>query len=100
MAATRKSAKRTAKKKRTGAGRASAKKRPVRKARSKRSAKTSSTRVRRKGNLKAKAQQGLRATREGIETVRQAGERSWDVLKSTANQVVEGVRGKLGQTSD
>jgi hypothetical protein len=100
MAATRKSAKRTTRKKRSGARRASAKKRPVRKPGSKRGSKKNSTRSRRRTNLKGKAQKGLRVARQGMDTVRQAGERSWEVLKSTAGQVVEGVRGKLSQNPD
>jgi hypothetical protein len=97
MAATRKSAKRAAGKKRAGSKRASGKKKPLRKATAKRRSKTS---TRTKANLKRKAQKGLRAARGGINTVRQAGERTWEVLKSTTSQVVEGVRGKLNQNPD
>jgi hypothetical protein len=100
MAATRKSARRAGGKKRAGSKRASAKKRTARKAASKRSKKSSSTLTRKKTKLKGKAQKGLRAAREGIDTVRQAGEKTWEALKSTTSQVVEGFRDKLGQTPD
>jgi hypothetical protein len=93
--ATRKSAKGA--KKRKSAKRASAKKRPARKAAAKgrgrgRAAKTAT--------LKRTARKGLRAAREGIDTVRQAGEKTWEALKSTTTQVVEGVRDRLGDESD
>jgi hypothetical protein len=97
MAATKKSAKRSARKKRKSAKRPSAKKRPARKAvakgRTRRRAPKSAA-------LKRTAKKGLRVAQEGIETVRQAGEKTWGVLKSTTTQVVEGVRDKLGQDSD
>ena len=113
MARTRKSAKRAGKK-RSGVKRASAKKRSTRKTASRRGAKTARRGVRktakrgtrktakrgtRKATLKRRAEQGLRAARGGINTVRQAGERTWDVLKSTTSQVVEGVRERLGEDS-
>jgi hypothetical protein len=100
MAATRKSAKRAAKKKRAGAKRGSAKKRPVRKAASRRAGKTRRTGARRTAKLKGKAKKGLKVAREGLDTVKEAGEKTWDILKSTTSQVVEGVRGKLGQNPD
>lgn len=72
-------------KKRKSAKRSSAKKRPARKAASKRRAKT---RVSRSTTLKRKARKGLRAAR-------QAGEKTWEALKSTTAQVVEGVRERI-----
>jgi hypothetical protein len=50
--------------------------------------------------LKRKAQQGLRVAKGGINTVRQAGEKTWEALKSTTAHVVEGVRDRLGDDSD
>jgi hypothetical protein len=91
MAPTRKSAKRTTGKKRSGAKR-SAKTRPARKAASKRRAKKVGARAVKKSNLKRKAKKGLRVAREGLDTVRQAGEKTWQVLKSTTTQVMDGVR--------
>ena len=98
MAPTRKSAKRAGKK-RSRTKRASAKKRPTRKAASRRSAKTT-RRARKTSSLKRRARQGLRAARGGLDTVRQAGERTWEVLKSTTSQVVEGVKDRLGDDSN
>jgi hypothetical protein len=100
MAATKKSAKRAGRKTRAASQRASARKKPVRKATSKRRGKASSTSAKRKSNLKSKTAKGLRAARKGIGTVRQAGERTWELLKSTTGQVVEGVRGKLDRNSN
>jgi hypothetical protein len=101
MAATRKSAKRTAGRKRSRAKPASAKKRPVRKTRSKRVTKSSGTGTRKKKgtNLKRQAKKGLKAARGGIDTVRQAGDKAWEALKSTTVQVVEGVKDRLGGES-
>jgi hypothetical protein len=117
MAPTRKSAKRGAARKKGKAKRGSAKKSVARKsaarksaAKGKRSAtrkgaaKRRSTRAktgrRRTRALKRTAEQGLKVAREGIDTVRQAGEKTWDVLRSTTAQVVEGVRDRLGDDSD
>lgn len=88
MATTRK---RTGKK-RPAAKRSSAKKRPVRKAATKRGSKK---RVSRATSLKRKARKGLRVARGGINTVRQAGEKTWEALKSTTAQVVEGVKDRI-----
>jgi hypothetical protein len=82
MAATRKSTKRTAAKKRSSAKRSSTKKRPKSKA-----PKTTA--------LQRQARKGLRAAKDGIETVRQAGEKTWETLKATTAQVVEGVRDRI-----
>jgi hypothetical protein len=98
MAPTRKSAKRAGKK-RSGAKRASAKKRPSRKAASKRSTKTVK-RARKTSPLKRRAEQGLKAARGGLDTVREAGERTWEVLKSTTSQMVEGVKDRLAEDSN
>jgi hypothetical protein len=81
MAATKKSAKRSATKKRTSA-----------KARKKSAAKSSS---RRASSTKAKARKGLKAARAGLGSVIQAGGKTWKSLKSTTAQVVEDVKGKL-----
>ena len=100
MAATRKSAKRTARKKRARSKPASARKRSGRKSAAKRGSKTRKTRVRKTTTLKRKAKKGLRAAREGLDTVRQAGEKTWSALRSTTSQVVEGVRDRLSQNPD
>ncbi len=97
MATTRKSTKRAGKKRR-GAKRASAKKRSTRKTASRRGTKAAK-RGSRKPTLKRRAKKGLRVAREGLDTVRQAGERTWEVLKSTTSQVVDGVRERLGEDS-
>jgi hypothetical protein len=97
MATTRKSTKRAGKK-RSGAKRASARKRSTRKAASRRGTKATK-RGARKATLKRRAKKGLRVAREGLDTVRQAGERTWDVLKSTTSQVVEGVKERFGEDS-
>lgn len=80
--------------KRASAKRSSAKKRPARKAASK-----SRTRARtaKATSLKRK---GLRAAKGGLKTVRQAGEKTWNVLRSTTAQVVEGVKDRLSDESD
>jgi hypothetical protein len=82
MAATRKSTKRTAGKK----------KRPARKTASRGRTKS---KVLKTTSLKRKARKGLRAAKGGIESVKQAGERTWETLKSTTAQVVEGVRDRI-----
>jgi hypothetical protein len=79
-------------KKRGSAKRSSAKKRPARKAASRRRTKT---RASKSTKLKQKARKGLRAAQGGIDTVRQAGEKTWEALKSTTAQVVEGVRERI-----
>jgi len=89
MAATRKSAKRSAAKKRAAAKRPSSKKKPAPKSAPKRRArkKTSSTTV----GLKRQAKKGLKAARGGFDSVMQAGEKTWETLKTTTANVVEGV---------
>jgi hypothetical protein len=81
MAATRKSPKRAAAKKRPAAKRQSPKKKKKSKAAAPKATK-----------LKRKARKGLKAARGGIDTVLQAGGKTWKTLKSTTAQVVEGVK--------
>lgn len=92
MAPTRKSTKRTGGKKGSSAKRASSKKRPARKTASRGRARSKALKT---TTLKRKARKGLKAAKGGIETVRQAGERTWETLKSTTAQVVEGVRDRI-----
>ena len=108
MAPTRKSAKRRTGKKRAGAKRAKATRRPARKSGSRRgktAQRTGRKSTSRKSTskkstaLKRRAAQGIQAARGGLDTVRQAGERTWEVLKSTTAQVVEGVRDRMGEDS-
>lgn len=94
MAATRKSAKRGAAKKASKAAkRPSAKK----KAAKKRSSKSSSRKATRPSatRLKRQARKGLKAARGGLSTVLKAGGKTWNTLKSTTAQVVEGVKDTL-----
>jgi hypothetical protein len=100
MAATRKSARRTTRKKRSGAKRTSVKKATVRKSTSKRRAKGGATRVPKKSSMKRTAKKGLRVAQEGLDTMREAGEKTWEVLKSTTAHVMGGVRDKLGEGAD
>ena len=98
MAATRKSAKRGAAKKRAAAKRpssrkSSARKSPARKSTAKRGARKSAGA--KTSGLKRKARKGLKAARGGLNTVIQAGGKTWRSLKSTTAQVVEGVKGSL-----
>ena len=99
MAATRK---RTGARKRSRSKGASAKKRPARKAASRRGGRSRSAKKssRRNSNLKRQARKGLRAAKGGIKTVRQVGERTWEVLKSTSAQVVGGVRDKMSESPE
>jgi hypothetical protein len=95
MATTKKSRKPTGgKKKRGSAKRPTARKRATKaatKRRTKRAAPTTAA-------LKRKARQGLRAAQGGMDTVREAGERTWEALKSTTAQMVEGVKERLGDS--
>jgi hypothetical protein len=97
MAPTRKSTKRSARKKGKAAKRSAARKRPARKAAGRR--KTSKRGSKTAKVLKRRAKQGLKAARGGLDTVREAGERTWETLKSTTAQVVEGVKDRLGEDS-
>ena len=103
MASTRKSAKRSSRKKGKSTKRPASRKRPARKGPARKAAARrrgkSARRGSRTGALKRRAKQGLSVAREGIDTVRQAGERTWETLKSTTAQVVEGVRERLGEES-
>lgn len=92
MAPTRKSAKRTAGKKRTASKRSPAKKRAAGKAASKRRSRA----TRAKATVKKTARKALRTVRGPLNTVLGAGEKTWETLKSTTAQVVEGVKGTLG----
>jgi hypothetical protein len=90
MAATRKSAKRSAAKRRTAAKRPSSKKQPARKSGSKRRGKKSAPR--KTTSLKRQAKKGLKAARGGLDSVLQVGEKTWESLKTTTANVVEGVK--------
>jgi hypothetical protein len=90
MAATRKSAKRSAAKKRAAAKRPSSKKQPARKATSKRRGKKFA--APKTTSLKRQAKKGLKAARGGLDSVLQAGEKTWETLKTTTTNVVEGVK--------
>jgi cell division septum initiation protein DivIVA len=97
MAATRKSAKRTAAKKRTSAKRSPAKKSARAKASSKRRTKGIAKKAGKAvGKAKKKARKVVRAARGPINTVMNAGGKTWKALKSTTAQMVEGVRGTFG----
>ena len=90
MAATRKSAKRRAPKKRSAAKRPASKKRPARKSGAKRRAKKAA--APRTISLKRRAKRGLKAARGGLDSVLQAGEKTWETLRSTTVNVMEGVK--------
>jgi hypothetical protein len=100
MAATRKSAKRTAGKsaKRTaGKKRSSAKRGSTKKSAGKAAAKRRTKGISQKaGSVKKKARKVVRAARGPINTVLGAGGKTWKALKSTTAQVVEGVKGTFG----
>jgi hypothetical protein len=83
MAATRKSTKRTGKK-RSSATRSSAKKRSTKK----RSARKTASKRGTKSSV-------VKAAKGSLDTMRQAGERTWKTLKSTTAQVVEGVKDRI-----
>ncbi len=89
MAATRKSAKRSAAKKRATAKRPSSKKPPARKSNSKRRGKKSGPA--KTTTLKRQAKKGLKAARGGLDSVLQAGEKTWASLKTTTTNVMEGM---------
>jgi hypothetical protein len=94
MAATKKPPKRSPAKKRTAAKgtaakRASAKKQPARKTSSKGRSKKSGTP--KASGLKRQAKKGLKAARGGLDSVLQAGEKTWETLKTTTANVMEGV---------
>jgi hypothetical protein len=93
MAATRKSAKRSAAKKSAAAKRPSSKKKAARKPASKRRAKK--TRASKAAGLKRQATKGLKVARGGFDSVMQAGGKTWESLKSTTANVMEGVKETL-----
>ncbi len=87
MAATRKSAKRSAAKKSAAAKRPS-KKKAVRKSASKgRARKTPSKAT----GLKRQAKKGLKVARGGFDSVMEAGGKTWESLKSTTANAMEGM---------
>jgi hypothetical protein len=102
MATTRKSAKRTARKKTSGRKRASAGKKATRtKAVSRRSSPKAKAVRKKKGTaLRRRAAQGLRAARGGVKSVRQAGDKIWEALRSTTAHVVEGVKDRLTEENE
>jgi hypothetical protein len=89
MAATRKSAKRSAAKKRAPAKLPSSKKQPARKSTAKRRGKKS-TKPKTTG-LKRQARKGLKAARGGLDSVLEVGGKTWESLKNTTANVMEGV---------
>jgi hypothetical protein len=94
MAATRKSAKRTKKRAGKGAsGRKGATAKSASKGRTNRSAKKQSRSSKKTSRPRKSA---TRSVRGPLTTVRTAGEKTWEALKSTTAQVVEGVRGTFG----
>lgn len=104
MATTRKSAKRAAGKK-SGGRKTSARTKTTRKKTASRrsgSKAKKAARPRRKSasTLRKRAAEGLRAARGGVETVKQAGDKLWDSLRSTTSQVVGGVRDRLGEDAE
>jgi hypothetical protein len=94
MAATRKSAKRSAAKKRATAKRSSSKKQAARKSTAKRRGKKSA--ALKTAGLKRQARKGLKAARGGLDSVIEAGGKTWETLKTTTASVVEGVKGTFG----
>ena len=81
MAARKKSAKRTA-----------PKKKPARKAASKSQSRKSS----KSAGSKPRSRKASKTARGGLDTMRQVGEKTWETLKSTTAQVVEGVKETFG----
>lgn len=90
MAATKKSAKRSAGKKPPAGRKTGASKRPGR------SPRTKSRKPRGKATaLKRTARKGLGAARDGFDSVLEAGGKTWRRLKNTTAMVVEGVKETL-----
>jgi hypothetical protein len=91
MATTRKPAKRSTRKKaaaptrRAAAAGAKSRKRTARKS-------TRKSGTSKSPKLKGTARSGLRLAKEGLESVRQAGGKAWQAVKSTTTQMVENVR--------
>lgn len=90
MAATKKSAKRSAAKKRAAAKRPSSQTQPARKPASKRRGKKAG--ASKTTGLKRQAKKGLKAARGGLDSVLEAGGKTWKSLKTTTASVVEGVK--------
>jgi hypothetical protein len=90
MATKRKSAKRGSKRKAATPKRSSAKS-TARKTATK--PKRRKTRIARAGAVAKTVKQ---KTLQGIEVVKDTGERAWDALKATTSTVVEGVRERIG----
>jgi hypothetical protein len=93
MAATRKSAKRSAAKKRATAKRSSKKQAP-RKPPAKRGGKKSA--APKTAGLRRQARKGLKAARGGLDSVLEAGGKTWKTLKTTTTSVMEGVKETFG----
>lgn len=92
MAARKKSAKRTSTKKRPAA-RSSRSKKPARKAAPKSGSKKSAAKA---AGSKPRSRKASKTARGGLDTMRQVGEKTWETLKSTTAQVVEGVKETFG----
>ncbi len=91
MAATRKSAKKSASKKRAPAKKKVAGKASARSGRSK----TKKTGRQRTTGLQRSARKGLGAARDGFDSVLEAGGKTWRSLKNTTALMVEGVKESL-----
>ena len=87
MAASRKSAKPSAGKKRVTAKRPSSTKQPTRKSASKRRGKKSA--APKAAGLKRQAKKGLKAARGGLNSVLRAGKKTWETLKTTTASVMD-----------
>ena len=91
MAATRKSASRSASKKRLTA---------KKKGSTKTSAKSARTKTKKTGRgkttaLRRRARKGLSAARDGFDSVLEAGGKTWRTLKNTTAHLVDGVKESL-----
>jgi hypothetical protein len=96
MAATRKSAKKSASTKRTAAKKKRTGKATARSSRSK-AKKPGSSRT---TALQRRARKGLGAAREGFDSVLEAGGKTWRSLKNTTALVVEGVKESLSSDAE
>jgi hypothetical protein len=104
MATKRKSAKRGSKRKaatrKSASRRPSARKSATRKPATRKSSSAKSavgkTATKAKARARAVAKTVKQKTLQGIEVVKDTGERAWDVLKSTTSTVVEGVKERIG----
>jgi hypothetical protein len=96
MAATRKSSKRSAGKKRLTA---------TKKGSTKKSAKSARTKTKKAGRgtttgLRRRARKGLTAARDGFDSVLEAGGKTWRTLKNTTAHMVEGVKESLASDAE